>query len=359
MKKLTRILSLLLIAAMIFSFAACSPNDDTPDDGGDQTENGGNNDNNDNNNDNNNDDNSNEKTELTEVKVGVLKGATGIGAVKLMKDSEDKLTEGKYVIDLYETADVAKLNSDILNGTLDIAALPINAGAALYNKSNGKVQIIAANALGVLSILGPDALGSVADLKGKTLHTTGQAATPQYILEFLLEKNGLTTEDVNIVYYPDGNAAAAGALKDGGYAMLPEPAATAATVKNPTLMIQLNITEEWDKVSDTKLIQGCLVVNTEFAKTHKAEVDKFLEEYSKTVKYVQENTEEAAKLVVKYGIIAAEAMAKLSLPRCGITCITGDDMKKDVSAMLNVLFTANPSSIGGALPDDAYYYGAK
>ncbi len=338
MKSIKRFLSLLLIAATVFSFAACNPKSDTPDtpdDSGDGT------------------------AELTEVKVGVLKGATGIGAVKLMKDSEDNLTEGKYDITLYETADVTKLNAAILNGTLNIAALPINAGATLYNKSNGKVQIIAANALGVLSIVGKEDIYSFADLNGKTIHTTGQASTPQYILEFLLEKNGLSTESVTVEYYADGNKALAGMLENGGFAMLPEPATTAALSKNSDLKLLLNVTEEWDKVSDTKLIQGCLVVNTEYAKTHKAEVEKFLEEYEKTVKYVQDNTSEAAELVVKYGMIAAKPMAEQALPRCGITCITGDSMKTDVSAMLNVLYTANPDSVGGALPDNGYYYGAK
>ncbi len=336
MKKLTKIIALLLVAATIFSFAACNPSSDTPDD-----------------------DEEVPAGELTEVKIGVLKGATGIGAVKLMKDAETGATEGKYDITLYETANVSALNTAVLNGTLNIAALPINAGATLYNKSAGKVQILAANALGVLSIVGKDDLSSVSELSGKTLHTTGQASTPQYIIEYLLDKNGLTADDVNIVYYADGNQALAGMLKDGGYAMLPEPATTAALSKNADLKLLLNVTEEWDKVSDTKLIQGCLVVNTEYASTHKAEVEKFLEEYAETVSYVQENTSEAAELVVEYEIIAAKPMAEQSLPRCGITCITGDAMKTDVSAMLNVLFTANPDSIGGALPEANYYYGAK
>ncbi len=340
MKKITRFISLLLIAATLFALSACGTKPETPEDPDDGNTN-------------------DPTTELAEIKVGVLKGATGIGAVKLMQDSEDKKTTGKYDIQLYETANVANLNKDILNGTVNIAALPINAGATLYNKSEGKVQIIAANALGVLSILGKDELTSISALKGKTLHTTGQASTPQYILEYLLVKNGLQVSEVNIVYYADGNQALAGMLKDGGYAMLPEPATTAALSKNADLKLLMSVTDEWAKVSDKKLIQGCLVVNTEFAKAHPEEIKTFLSEYASTVKYVQENPSDAADLVVKYGIIAAKPMAEKSLPRCGVVCITGENMKADVKEMLTVLFNANAASVGGKLPDDAYYYVAK
>ncbi len=350
MKKLTKIFSLLLIIATLLSLSACAGNGDKtdPEDGDDDG-----------------------SVTLTEVKIGVLKGATGIGAVKLKKDADTNATEGKYKIDFYETTNVQALTANVLNGTVNIAALPINAAASLYNKSEGKVQIIAANALGVLSIIGKDDLASVADLKGKTLHTVQKANTPEYIINFLLEKNGLTAVNdpeaalpengVRVLFYGDPNTAAAAMLQDGGYAMLPEPATTATLAKNKDAGVKflLNVTEEWDKVCDTKLIQGCLVVNTEYAKAHPAEVAKFLEEYAKTVTYVKENTSSAAELVVEYGLIAAKPMAEQSLPRCGITCMTSDEMKTAVKEMLTVLYNAEPASVGGKLPEDAFYYGAK
>ncbi len=342
MKNITKILAIILLVTTMLSLFACSDGkDNNPDDA------------------------------LTEVKIGVLKGATGIGAVKLKKDADTKATEGVYNIEFYETTNVQALTANVLNGTVNIAALPINAAASLYNKSNGKVQIIAANALGVLSIIGKDDLSSIAELKGKTLHTVQKANTPEYIINFLLEKNGLTAVNdeetalpengVRVLFYSDANAAAAAMLLDGGYAMLPEPATTATLAQNKASGVKflLSVTEEWDKVCDTKLIQGCLVVNTEYAQAHSAEVEKFLEEYSKTVNYVLENTSSAAELAVEYGLIAQKPIAEQSLPRCKVACITGNEMKASVSEMLTVLYNANPNSIGGALPADSYYYGAK
>ncbi len=342
MKKFLSILCLVLCFAMLFSLTACDQGKDDPniDNGENNGENNG--------------DNGSEKVE---IKVGVLKGPTGIGAVKFMKDAQTGATDGKYSVTLYETASVGNLNNDIINGTLDIAALPINAGATLYNKSEGKIQVLAANALGVLSIVGKEELSDIKALEGETIHTTGQASTPEYILDFILEENGLTAgEDVEVIYYPDGNTALAAMLKDGGYAMLPEPATTSALAQNADLKIIFDVTSEWDKVSDTQLIQGCLVVNKAFADSHKEEVEEFLREYAEGVKYVQENTSAAAELVVEFGIIANKTMAENSIPRSNVVCITGSDMKSAVSAMLGVLYDANASSVGGALPDDAYYY---
>ena len=302
--------------------------------------------------------NGTEDIESTEIKIGVLKGATGIGASKLKKDSDDKVTTGKYDISFYETANVKNLTADIINGTVDIAALPINTAASLYNET-GKVQVIAANALGVLSIIGKDDVSTIADLKGMVIHTTGQAATPEYILNYVLQKNGLTPgTDVTVKFYADGTKAAAGAIAEGGVAMLPEPATTATLAKNITLKLLFNVTEEWNKVSETKLVQGVLVVNKDFAKNHKAALNNFINEYKTSIGFMTSlaTIEQAAALTVEYGLLANTTIAKTSMLRSGITCITGKEMKSDVSAMLGVLFNANADSIKGKLPEKDFYY---
>jgi NitT/TauT family transport system substrate-binding protein len=334
MKKMTKILAIVLALASVFALGACSFEEDT------------------------------------QIKVGVLKGPTGMGAVKIAKDSEaTKDTPTGYSFTFYETANVQQLNSDILNGTVDIAALPINAAAALFNKSQGKIQVIATNALGVLSIVGTEELSAITELKGKTIHTTGQASTPEYIIRYLLEKNGMNAvtdpdaalgeNDVRVLFYADGQTAMGKMKLTGGYAMLPEPAASAALKNVNGCKIIFNVTEEWDKVCDTKLVQGCLVVNKEFADKYPNAIEGFLKAYSNSVSYTNgsENASAVADLLVEYGILAApqKALAGDAIPRANIVCITGKDMKKDVSAMLTVLHTANAASVGGKLPTDDFY----
>ena len=334
MKIVTKILAVILVVASIFTFAACK------------------------------------KEEDTQIKVGVLKGPTGMGAVKIAKDSEATKDEPDgYSFTFYETANVAQLNSDILHGTVDIAALPINACSALFNKSEGKIKVIATNALGVLSIVGTENLSSITELKGKTVHTTGAASTPEYIIKYLLEKNGMNAvtdanatlgeNDVRVLFHADGQSAMGQMKTKGGYAMLPEPAASAAIKNISGCKVIFSVTEEWDKVCDTKLVQGCLVVNAEFAKKYPNAIENFLKEYKKSVDYVNnaDNASATADLLVEYGILAApqKALAGDAIPRANIVCIAGKDMKADVKAMLTVLFEADPKSVGGKLPTDDFY----
>ena len=331
MKQLTKILAIVLVIAAVFALSACKGEEDT------------------------------------RIKIGVLKGPTGMGAVKIASDSKDTPdTPDGYDFTFYETANVAQLNSDILNGTVNVAALPINACAALFNNSQGKIEVIATNALGVLSIVGSTDLASVTDLKGKTVHTTGQASTPEYIINYLLAENGmnavndLTTvlgdNGVRVIYHADGNTAiAAMKLDAGSFAMLPEPAATVATTQG--FKICLSVTDEWDKVSDSKLVQGCLVVNKAFAKEHPKAIEKFLGAYKASVDFVNDtaNADAAAKLLVDYGIVPKAPVAKQAIPRANVVCEVGKTMKDDVSAMLTVLYNANPKSVGGKLPTDDFY----
>lgn len=343
-KTLKRILLLVLCAAMIFTMLACS-NDKNDDTDGDD-DNGG-------------------SVELSEIKIGVLKGATGMGTVKLAEDSANGNTTGKYNISFYETASVKTLNAAVINGTVDIAALPVNAGATLYNKNDGKVQVLAANALGVLSIVGKNELSSISELAGKTIHTTGRASTPEYILNYILDKNGLGTDDVTIEYYDDGSKALAALKKDisdgktDSVAMLPEPATTSALAQNPDLKLVFDVTSEWDKVSDTKLVQGCLVVNKAFADAHPNEIKNFISEYTASVAWISANKAAAAELIVKYGMMGNATLAEKSIPRANIVCMVGSEMKTAVGEMLGVLYNADKSSVGGSLPGDGYYYVAE
>ena len=332
MKTGIRLLTLFLAILMVFAMTACS------------------------------------KEEATRINVGVLKGPTGMGAVKIAKDSSASAeSPDGYSFTFYETADVSKLTSDIINGTLDIAALPVNACATLYNKTNGKVKVIATNALGVLSVIGTEELTSFSDLRGKTIHTTGQASTPEYIINFLLSKNGLNAvtdenavlgeNDVRVIYYPDGTTATSAYTLNGGYAVLPEPATTAALTQNSANKIIFNVTEEWNKVSETKLVQGCLVANSDFLEKYPKAVEKFLQSYKDSVEYINntENADDSAQLMVEFGIVPKAPIAKNAISRANIVCITGSEMKSDVKGMLNVLFDSDASSVGGKEPDDNFY----
>jgi len=297
--------------------------------------------------------------EKQEINAAVLAGPTGMGAAKLMSDNASGKTENKYNFTVASSPD--ELTGAIINGTVDIAAVPTNLASILYNKTEGGVKVIAVNTLGVLYMLEiGDSVNSVEDLRGKTIYASGQAAVPEYALRYILNKNGIDPDnDVTISYY--GAHAELASLVSAGnvsLAMLPEPNVTAVKNASPDVRIALNLTEEWNKVAgdESSLMMGCVVVRSEFAEENKNAVETFLKEYKASIEYVTSDNEAASILIEEQGIIPKAAVALKALPNCNIVYIDGNDMKEQLSGFLSVLFEANPASVGGKLPDDAFYY---
>jgi len=139
-------------------------------------------------------------------------------------------------------------------------------------------------------------------------------------------------------------------------AMLPEPNVTAVLSKTKDVRVALDLTEEWRKVSDFDVMQGCIVVRKAFAEEHPEQLAEFLDEYRASVEYVNQNPNIAAGVIAGLGIIPKEALAKQAIPRCNIVYVDGEEMQESLSAFLNVLYEADAKSIGGKNPDEGFYY---
>lgn len=292
------------------------------------------------------------KQDDTEIRIAALKGPTGMGMVKLA----DKQNYPNYTVSIEASPDA--LNPRIISGEVDVAAVPVNLASVLYNKLDGDISVLAVSTLGVLYVLEAGSeVNSVADLAGRTVYATGQGATPEYILNYLLDKNGVSgSVEVN---YVGEHAALATMLADGSaeIGMLPEPNVTSTLAGNDNLRIALNLTEEWNKVCSTELVQGVVIARKSFVNEHPEAIEQFLREYEKSSAFVNENIDEAAKLIVDAGILGNVEIAKKAIPNCNISFSKGEAMHKAVEGMLTVLFEANPKSIGGKLPDKDFYYG--
>ncbi len=302
--------------------------------------------------------------DTTEINVYTLNGTTGFGMAKLISDAKEDETLSHYKFEV--KTDASDVTAALINGDADIAALPTNAAANVYNKTEGKVSVLAVNTLGCLYLITNqnESVKSFSDLKGKTVYAPAQ--NPTFILKYLCEKNGLTVgKDVTI----NSEAyAAPAALKDAvaagevDIAVLPEPMVTLATAAatkggKVTLTNALDLTEEWNLVAtkDT-LVQGCLVIRNEFLEAHPEAVKSFLEAYKSSVEYLEEDLEAASQMIVDAGIFANAAVAKTAIPKCNVCYVDGEEMKAAMNAYLNVLYGINPASIGGALPEDDFYY---
>lgn len=294
----------------------------------------------------------------TAVRVAGLKGPTTMGLVNLLAMEQNGTASQNYDLQLYGAAD--EVVPKLIKGEVDIAAIPANLAATLYQKTSGGIQVMAVNTLGVLYVVEKgDTVHSFADLKGRTILSTGKGTTPEYVLRYLLRKNGIDPDkDVKIEYYSEASEVTAqmAATKKDAIAVLPQPYVTAAQMKDSSLRVVLDLTKEWNKVCDTQLITGVTVVRTAYAEEHPEEVISFLKDYQKSVDAANDDLDGTAALCEEVGVVAKAAIAKKALPKCNIVYRIGDEMKADVNAYLQVLYDASPAAVGGKLPDANFYY---
>ena len=296
-----------------------------------------------------------------EVNLYVLSGPTGIGAMNLWAAADAGETQNTYHITMPGAND--EVVAAISNGDADIAAVATNLAATLYNKTNGGVTVLAVNTLGVLSLLGSgQEIASIADLAGKTIYAPGQGANPEYILRYVLTGNGLDPDkDVTIRFVGEGSELLTVWQTDPeAVIMAPQPVVTSILMQNENARTLFNMTDEWDKVSggDSTLMMGCVIVRNAFLQENPGAVELFLQEYAASIEKAQSDVEGTAALCEQYGLIPKAVLAQKAIPSCGLTFVTGAEMKSALSGYLQVMFDADPKSVGGAMPGDDFYYGA-
>lgn len=342
MKKL---LSLILALIMIMSMAACSnepavPETEEPDEPAVSSEPE-------------NEPEEPEKPEFTgaEVKVGMLKGPTGMGAAWLMDQSEQGLTLNSYEFTVAGAPD--ELTGQLIQGGLDIAALPTNAISSLYNKTEGKIVCLGVNTLGVLYILeNGESISSIEDLDGKTILASGKGSTAESVLVHLIAKNGIGAD----IHFASEHTEAATLAMTGEYdiVMLPEPFVTNVIGKSENFRVALNLSEEWNNLTGEVLTMGGIAVRKEFLEQNPEAVAEFVKDYGMSIEFTNANPSEAAALIEKYEIAAA-AVAEKAIPRCNIVWLYGEEYKTVLKNFLSVLHEGNPASVGGAMPGEDFY----
>lgn len=294
------------------------------------------------------------------VKVGALKGATTLGLLPLQDKAADGGANENYEFSMMTAAD--ELLPLMIKGELDIALLPSNVASVLYQKTNGGVTVIDINTLGVLYMVsGDSSVSSVADLAGKTIYLTGKGTTPDYVLHYILNGNGIDADqDCTLEYRSEATEVAALLAENpDAIGLLPQPFVTAACAQNDALSVIMDMNAEWEKLqgeNGSRLVTGVTVVRNEFLQEHENAVAAFMEEHKASAESMNTDVENGAKLAVASEIIAKEPIALKAIPKCNITYIDGNEMKQALSGYLQVLYEQNPESVGGALPQDDFYY---
>lgn len=324
--KPTKLISLVLIALLLCSaFAACNT--------------------------------TNEQVDVPTVMV--LNGTTGFGMAKLISDNANGQTAYNYSVSV-ET-DASNITAALISGNCDIAALPTNAAANVAQKTNGGIKVIAVNTLGVLYVMSnkdTQSIGSFEDLRGKTVYCPAQ--NPTFLFKAVCEANGLVVgQDIVIDNTYAQPADLRTALVSGviDLAVLPEPMVTIAKSANASLTASLDLTAEWEKhFPENSLMQGCVVVRTEYLEKNEKVVKKFLEEYKASIEFVNQNPAEAGEMIVSAGIFAQAPVAAKAIPNSNICYIDGAEMKAGLEKFYEILLNTAPASIGHALPAENFYY---
>ena len=284
-------------------------------------------------------------------RLAALSGPTAMGMAQLLTADN-----------VYAAAD--ELVPLFNKGEIDIASVPINLIANLYNNANIKDEnkpiLLAVNTLGVLYIVekGGEEISALEDLKGRTLYATGAGNTPEYALTYLLRQHGLEIgADVNVEFKSSPNEVLPLLKNDEkAVAMLPQPFVTAASAQVDGLRVALSLSDEWDKLDNgSRMITSGVMVRRGYAAEHRTEIEAFLADFAASVEYVNTNVEEAAQKIEELGIVKAP-VAKKAIPNCNIVCISGPDAQAILPGYLQTLLDLNPASIGGSLPGDDFYW---
>ncbi|MBQ9988364.1 MAG: ABC transporter substrate-binding protein [Clostridia bacterium] len=316
-----RVMALLLAVGMLFSMAGCTA----------------------------------AKRDKVDINVMAMKGPTGMGMSLVKEKADAGELEDNVKVDIVGMPE--EVTAALINKEVDIAAVPVNLASVLYNRTEGGVQMLGVNALGMLYVVetGGSTIQSLQDLEGKTVYSSGLGSTPEYAFNYVLEQAGVKC---NVEYKTDHTELAT-LVASGNVpiAVLPEPFLTTVLSKNDQVRIAIDLNKAWKDAAQTDLVLGCIVVRTEFAKENPEAVAAFMEAYEQSVEYVNGQPAEAAKLIEKFGIVASAALAEKAIPRANIVWLSGEEGKAAAMGTFDILFKANPKSLGGAIPGEDFFYG--
>lgn len=290
------------------------------------------------------------------IRLGGLKGPTTMGMVKFLDDVEKDMSGVDCEFTL--AANIDEVSPKLIKGELDIAAVPANLASVVYNNTDGAVQLLAINTLGVTYMIETgEEINSVEDLRGKTIYATGKGTVTEYTLKYILESHGIEPDkDVSIEWKSEPTEVVALLKNGGGIAMLPQPFVTVAQTSVEGLRVALSLVDEWSALdTGSMFVTGVLAVRREFAEKYPQQLSAFLDEYKLSIEFANSNIPEAAKLIEQYDIVKAP-IAEKAIPYCNIAFYEGESMKALIEGYYEVLFEQNPASVGGELPGDDFYY---
>lgn len=288
--------------------------------------------------------------EADALRIGSLKGPTSVGLASMM-------TQDQGVFTVAASAD--EIAPKLVQGELDIALVPANLAATLYQKTNGGIRVLDVNTLGVLYAVSAADVDDVEDLRGRTVYMTGKGTVPEYTVRAVLDASGVSPDEVDIQFRSEPAEVAALIAQDPeAVGILPQPYATAATLKNEALRQRIDLTVAWEEATGGdrgSLITGVTIAKADTVEAKREAIDEFIARHEASATVAQDDPDAIASEVVELGIIDNEQIAKAAIPKCNVVCLTGSEMEAALAGYLDVLYQLDPTAVGGALPGAEFY----
>ncbi len=308
--------------------------------------------------------------EIIEISVCVPDGSPAIAIAKLLKDNP---TFDGYDISYEIVTGSEGIGARLVSGQATIAIAPTNVGATQYNKNNGKYKLVATAVQGALYMVGKAEISGattaekLASLKGKTVYNIGQGATPdltfKYILDYYqIEYKETETEGVDYVAlrYVSAGSELIPLLKQGKaeYGIMGEPAVTNANAKAGTMTL-LSIQDLWNDVTNTTggFPQASVLIQSTIADgNHNTFLNWFLAKLEESATWTNTNADEAKVALIEAGSTSLSGLNAEMIAKCNIKIARANAAKTDVNTYLTALHGFNPQTVGGSMPNDAFYY---
>ncbi len=299
---------------------------------------------------------SDESPDIVEISTIFPSGPSAISMAKMSKENLNLSDNIKVNYEVIKSTDL--LSSKILSEEADLAVIPTTLASKL-NSKNIPYKLAASVVWGVLYIASNEDISSWQDLKGEEISLIGRGLTPDIMLRYLLNKNGIDPEKDVKLNYLSGPQELAQAMIAGktNVSVMPEPLLTVVLMKNNSIKAAIDLQEEWEEFSSTNSSypQTSLVVKNDLYNNHPDVVNQFLKTYEDAINWTNNNPKQAAIYAEELGIGLKSNIVEKAIPRSNIKFVTAKNAKPNIEDFLKILNNFSPESIGGKLPNAEFY----
>lgn len=288
------------------------------------------------------------------IKVLTPDGLPALSIVNMMSSTKD--IEGvKIEYKLEKLSDALVI--DMLKREGDIAIVPSNFSAQLYNKKLG-YKILGTVGWGSFYVVSRENISSLEELKDKKIYTFGKGLTPDIIFQSILQQKGIDKTKIKINYLSNGNEVAALYLgKKVDTIVIPEPMLSKILSKNLNSNIVANLNDEWKNItqSDLGYPQATLVIKEEIFNSNPKLVKTFINELTKSISLLYKDKEKSIKNIKENGLGVDTIILDKILTRANIFYTPITDCQEEYNRYFEILENTNKKVIGGKLPDEEIY----